>query len=164
MTSKNRPLKHHYNEQLKERAKELRGQPTPAEKHFWNNLRQMPFYESVAFNRQKPIGKYIVDFYCHQFQLVIEIDGNSHGQPLAQENDIRRTQFLESQGLSVLRFTNREVDENVGAVLITVEEFIEKEKGKSPQPPSEKGEQISNMKIEKTHGKPGTRKNSQARR
>jgi len=100
----------------------------------------MPFYEAIVFNRQKPIGNYIVDFYCHQFQLVIEVDGDNHGEPPTQEKDIERTQFLESQGLTVLRFTNREVEENVGAVMIRVEEFIEKNKGKSPQPSSEKGE------------------------
>ena len=146
MTSKKRPRELPYSPHLKERAKELRGQPTPAEKHFWNSLRQMPFYKTIVVNRQKPIGDYIVDFYCHQFQLVIEIDGDSHGQPLIQEKDIERTEFLEAQGLTVLRFTNREVEERVEAVMIQLEELVEKEKGKSPRPPSEKGEQTLDIK------------------
>ncbi len=91
----------------------------------------MPFYESTTFNRQKPIGNYIVDFYCHQFQLVIEIDGDSHGKPVTQSNDMKRTEFLEAQGLTVWRFTNREVMDNIEAVMIEIENFIKK--GKSPR-------------------------------
>jgi very-short-patch-repair endonuclease len=94
----------------------------------------MPFYKAVTFNRQKSIGNYIVDFYCHQFRLVIEIDGDSHGQPLTQTRDIERTDFLNSKGLTILRFTNAEVENNIEAVMMKTEEFIEK--GKSPQPPS----------------------------
>ena len=148
MTFKKRPRELPYSPHLKERAKELRGQPTPAEKKFWNSLRQMPFYKTIVFNRQKSIGNYIVDFYCHQFQLVIEIDGDSHGPAFAQSKDAERTEFLEAQGLTVLRFTNREVEERVEAILIQLEELIEKEKGKSPRPPSEKGEQTTNIKNE----------------
>lgn len=136
MPPKKRPRELPYSPHLKEKSKELRGQPTPAEKRFWNSLRKMPFYETTVFNRQKPIGNYIVDFYCHRLRLVIEIDGDSHGQTQSQNKDSRRTEFLESQGLTVLRFTNQEVIENVEAVMVKIEEFIEKGKGKSPQPPS----------------------------
>ena len=134
MSSIKRSRKLPYSTTLKEKARKLRNQPTPAEKNFWNNLRKMPFYESTTFNRQKPVGSYIVDFYCHQFRLVIEIDGDSHGRPQAQANDLERTAFLESQGLTVLRFTNREVENNIEAVMVELESFIET--GKSPQPPS----------------------------
>ena len=65
---------------------------------------------------------------------MIEIDGDSHGRPQAQANDLERTAFLESQGLTVLRFTNREVENNIEAVMVELESFIEK--GKSPQPSS----------------------------
>jgi very-short-patch-repair endonuclease len=134
MSSKKRPRKLPYSTLLKERSRKLRLQSTPAEKHFWNNLRKMPFYQSTAFNRQKPIGDYIVDFYCHKFRMAIEIDGDSHGQSPNQNNDIERTKFLEAQGLTVLRFTNREVEDNVEAVMVKIEKLIGK--GKSPQPPS----------------------------
>ncbi len=134
MSPKKQSRKLPYSTDLKERARKLRIQSTPAEKHFWNNLRKMPFYSSTTFNRQKPIGNYIVDFYCHQLQLVIEIDGDSHSESLAQINDTQRTVFLESQGLMVLRFTNREVKDNIEAVMVEIEKLIEK--GKSPQPPS----------------------------
>jgi very-short-patch-repair endonuclease len=73
----------------------------------------MPFYESLTFNRQKPIGNYIVDFYCHRFRLVIEIDGDSHGQSENQKKDIERTRFLQTHGLTVLRFSNSEVEKSL---------------------------------------------------
>ena len=104
MFSKKRLLPYAAN--LKEKARDLRNQSTPAEKRFWNGLRKMPFYESLTFNRKKPIGNYIVDFYCHRLHLVVEIDGDSHGQTETQLKDIERTRFLQSQGLTVLRFTN----------------------------------------------------------
>ena len=134
MPSKKRPRKHPYSPFLKNKSRQLRNQPTPTEKQFWHCLREMPLYEAVIFNRQKSIGNYIVDFYCHQFRLVIEIDGDSHGQLLTKTKDIERTEFLESQGLTVLRFTNAEVEKNIEAVMMKIEAFIEK--GKSPQPPS----------------------------
>ena len=62
MTSKNRPYPLPYDESLKEKARTLRSNPTPAEKVFWKALRQMPFYKSQTFYRQKPMGSYIVDF------------------------------------------------------------------------------------------------------
>ena len=120
------PQKLPYNTNLKKISRKLRNQPTPAETHFWNSLRKMPFYESTTFNRQKPIGNYIVDFYCYQFQLVIEIDGNSHGEPVTQTKDIKRTEFLESQGFTVIRFTNQEVEGNIDAVMVEIEKLVEK--------------------------------------
>jgi very-short-patch-repair endonuclease len=134
MFSKKRLLPYAAN--LKEKARDLRNQSTPAEKRFWNGLRKMPFYESLTFNRKKPIGNYIVDFYCHRLHLVVEIDGDSHGQTETQLKDIERTRFLQSQGLTVLRFTNSEIDKSLDAVMVEIETFIKK--GKSPLPPLKK--------------------------
>ena len=128
MPSKKLPRKQPYSPLLKNKSRELRNKPTPAEKQFWNCLREMPFYESATFNRQKSVGNYIVDFYCHQYQLVVEIDGDSHGELLNQVKDIERTNFLESPGLVVLRFTNAEVEKNIEAVMVEVKNFIEKSK------------------------------------
>lgn len=139
MSPKKRPRKYPYSPLLKNKSRELRSQPTPAEKTFWNCLRKMPFYESVTFNRQKSIGNYIVDFYCHQFRLVIEIDGDSHGQPLTQTKDIERTDFLELQGLAILRFTNAEVENNIEAVMVKIEEFIRNRKKQIPPAPFVEG-------------------------
>jgi very-short-patch-repair endonuclease len=128
-----------YSPLLKKRSTKLRNLPTPAEKHFWNCLREMPFYEALTFNRQKPIGRYIVDFYCHRSQLVVEIDGDSHGESLTQIRDVERTEYLESQGLAVLRFTNREVEGNIEAVMLKVEEFIDMKKANPPSPLRRRG-------------------------
>lgn len=128
MTPKNRPYPLPYDESLKEKARNLRNNSTPAEKLFWKALKQMPFYNSLKFYRQKPIGSYIVDFYCHQFRLVIEIDGDSHGETDTKINDQKRTEFLRSQGLTVLRFTNQEVGENIEGVMKKLEAFILKDK------------------------------------
>ncbi len=128
MTSKNRPYPWPYDGPLKEKARTLRSNPTPTEKLFWKALRQMPLYKSQTFYRQKPIGSYIVDFYCHLFGLVIEIDGDSHGETDTKINDQKRTEFLEAQGLTVLRFTNQEVDKNIAGVMAKLEEFILKRK------------------------------------
>ena len=116
-----------YDPSLKEKSRELRNNLTPAEKHFWNALRSMPFYKGNTFNRQKPFGNYIVDFYCHEQKLVIDIDGDSHYEDPAQVYDQKRTEFLESQGLRVVRFTNSEVMESIDGVMIVLEKLIRKE-------------------------------------
>ena len=85
----------------------------------------------MVFNRQKPTGNFIVDFYCHEKRLVIEIDGDSHFADDAQNQDRKRTQFLESQGLRVLRFTNLEVIESIDGVMARLEQEIEKKNLKS---------------------------------
>jgi len=126
MTSKNSSLP--YRESIKEKARTLRNNPTPAETLFWNTLRQMPFYRSQTFCRQKPIGSYIVDFYCYRHRLVIEIDGDSHGETDTKIKDQKRSEFLQSKGLGVIRFTNRDVEKNIEGVMATLEEIISKRK------------------------------------
>ena len=80
---------------------------TPWEKKLWYQfLRTYP----VRFQRQKPIGVYIVDFYCAKARLVIELDGEEHHTGEKLMYDKNRTDYLEKEGLSVLRFTNKEVD------------------------------------------------------
>ena len=122
MVPKNNPFS--YDVSIKEKARRLRINPTPAEKLFWNTLRQMPFYKPLTFNRQKPVGPYIVDFYCYQLRPVIEIDGHSHGETKTKLSDQRRKEFLESKGLKVLRFTNLEVEKNIEGVMVELSEFI----------------------------------------
>ncbi len=87
----------------------LRKNMTDEERHLWYDfLRQ---YE-LNFRRQKPIGNYIVDFYCGKARLVVEIDGGQHYDEAAIVYDKKRTEYLNNQGLFVLRFTNREIHEN----------------------------------------------------
>ncbi|PCJ85347.1 MAG: DNA methylase [Flavobacteriales bacterium] len=111
-----------YNKTLKEKSRKLRNNSTLGEVLLWKQLRagQMKGYK---LNRQKPLGNYIVDFYCKKLNLVIEIDGKSH--LLEPELDVIREQYLESLGLSVIRVTEMEVRKNMIHVLYVIESFIE---------------------------------------
>ena len=91
-----------YNQDLIPRARELRREMTPQERHLWYVFlsRQQP-----RFQRQKVILGFIVDFYCHAAKLVIEIDGSQHYSEQGTLYDLERTKVLEELGLTVLRFT-----------------------------------------------------------
>ena len=90
-----------YNKGIIPLAKELRANMTPEEKHLWYDfLREYP----IRFQRQKTIGNYIADFYCAEASLVIELDGSQHYEEKNKESDAERTAFLESYGLTVIRF------------------------------------------------------------
>ena len=94
-------------------AQHLRRNATPQERHLWYDfLSRYP----IRFQRQKPIGDYIADFYCHQAKLVIELDGSQHYWRDGEERDVIRTQALEKYGLRVLRFTDYEVNNNFSGV------------------------------------------------
>ena len=99
-----------YNPRLLERAKELRRHMTPAESKLWFEYLQGFKYPVL---RQKPIDNYIVDFYCSKLRLAIEIDGDSHYTEEGKTYDEERTIILESYGLTVLRFSNIAVQDNL---------------------------------------------------
>lgn len=86
----------------------------------------------VRFQRQKAIGNYIVDFYCHKARLVIEIDGSQHFDKQGIEHDKVRTEFLESYGLSVMRFSNADIDRRFNYVCESID-FTVKERCKNEQ-------------------------------
>lgn len=107
-----------YNPDLKERARKLRKNMTPAEKKLWYQyLRNFKF----PVLRQKPLDHYIADFYCAKLKLVIEIDGDSHYTNEGLLYDQRRTEILEKYGLKVLRFTNHDVMKNLQGVIKMIE-------------------------------------------
>ena len=109
-------------ESLKDKARELRNNATSQEdKLYYQFLRRF----KVRIHRQKVIGYYIVDFYCHKAKLVIELDGGQHFQEDKLVQDDLRTRFLESQGLLVLRFTNWEVDHQFAQVCQRIEEVVD---------------------------------------
>jgi len=112
------------------RAKELRKNMTPWERRLWYGfLRRSP----VRFQRQKPIGSYIVDFYCAKARLVIELDGGGHYQEEQAAKDRLRTAWLEGTGLRVLRFSNLDVAQNFSGVCQTIEREVY---GSLPQSPA----------------------------
>ena len=111
-----------YNPELVIRAKKLRKNMTVAEKKLWYGyLRIFPH----RVYRQRPIHHYIIDFYCPKLKLVIEVDGESHFTPEAQEYDRRRTKILEGYGLQVLRFTNEQVKNNFEGVCQTIKGYLD---------------------------------------
>ena len=94
-------------------AKELRKNMTKEERHLWYDyLKSYP----LKFLRQKIIGKYIADFYCAEAKLVIELDGSQHYEEKGREKDAERTEFLEKYEIKVIRFTNKEVNDNFKGV------------------------------------------------
>ena len=94
--------------QLLEFAKSMRHTATDAEYLMWQVLRAKHFI-NLKFRRQHVIQPYIVDFYCHEIGLVIELDGSQHGTGDAIEYDTERTKFLEVLGLKVVRYRNHDV-------------------------------------------------------
>ena len=107
-----------------ENARELRNKLTPAEQIFWLRLKeQFPDYK---FRRQHPISNYIADFYCHKIKLVIEIDGPIHDSEEAKLADEKRQKKLENLNLTVIRFTNEQVKNEVESAIEIVSSTIEK--------------------------------------
>jgi len=98
---------------LKPLARELRRNPTTAENILWQKLRKDQL--GVKFRRQHAIERFIVDFYCHDCNLIIEVDGEIH-QYQTEEDELRQ-KFLESCGFRVIRFTNEDVLENMDYVI-----------------------------------------------
>ena len=102
-------------------SRDLRNNATKQENHLWYDFLKL---QPCQFYRQRIIGEYIADFYCHKAKLVIELDGAQHYENDALEYDAQRTEYLESLGLIVLRFTNRDVDEDFKAVCMMIEQTI----------------------------------------
>ena len=103
--------------------KKLRNNATEAEKLLWSKLKgsQLMGYK---FRRQFGIGSYIVDFYCTEARLVIEVDGETHITDDEVEYDKNRQEEIEHLGRSVLRITNRDVFDNLDGVLLTISEKL----------------------------------------
>ncbi|MFO7845291.1 MAG: endonuclease domain-containing protein [Balneolaceae bacterium] len=120
-------MKIYYNPKLKEKARYLRNNSTLSEVLLWNELKQRKMC-GHQFYRQKPIGNYIVDFFSYTLRLVIEIDGESHDEFSYEYDEIRQA-YLESIGLSVLRFDDLEVKRDLSNVLRVIEVWILENKG-----------------------------------
>ncbi len=112
-----------YERSLKDRSRQLRKNMTVAEKLLWSkiNLKQV---NGLYFCRQKPIGKYIADFYCAKAKLVIEVDGGHHFSNDNVEYDEIRNKYMGGLGLSVLRFMNTEVLIKIKDVLEVIKKKI----------------------------------------
>ena len=120
-----------YNPNLKELARQLRKNSTLSEVLLWQYLKgkQMLGYD---FDRQKPLDNYIVDFFCNELMLAIEIDGDTHNYKI--ERDIKRQKRLEASGIRFLRFTDEDVKENIEGVVMMIGKWIRRNEKPTPAP------------------------------
>ena len=124
---------------LLERARILRSGQTDAEQRLWYYLRASRFME-MKFKRQKPVGRYIVDFVCHEWKLIVEVDGGQHQENA--EYDSHRDTWLQGQGYKVLRFWNQDVLQQTDVVLEAIRlAVLQSALSPSPSPASGGGEQ-----------------------
>ena len=112
-------------------ARRLRGQLTDAEQTLWSALRDSRVH-GIKFRRQHPFGPFVLDFFCVNAQLAIEVDGEVHDKAEQKEYDRERTEYLETHGLRVLRFRNEEVKDKLDEVMKRILEAA----SPAPQPPS----------------------------
>lgn len=122
-----------FDPQLLQFAKSMRHTATDAEYLMWQVLRAKRFI-NLKFRRQHVIAPYIVDFYCHEIGLVIELDGSQHGTDDAIEYDAERTKFLEALGLTVVRYWNQDVLGRTDVVLEDLWNVCAELKSKSTSP------------------------------
>lgn len=117
-------MNNHYNKNLKDFANQNRKVMTKAEASLWKYLLKSSKLNGFSFNRQRPISNYIVDFYSKELKLVIEVDGNSHNIEEINLKDKVRQKELEDLGLTVIRFTDNEVLNNLDGVRMKLIEVI----------------------------------------
>ena len=111
------------NTELTKNSQNLRKNMTKEERHLWYDfLKKL----SVTIHRQKVIGNYIVDFYCGKAKLVIELDGSQHYEQSGIESDSERDKYLKSLGLTVLRYSNLDINRNFDSVCADIENHIKK--------------------------------------
>ncbi len=112
-----------YNPQLKELARKLRNNPTKAETILWKSLKGKQCF-GYDFHRQKPLGNFIVDFFCQELMLVIEMDGVSHNLEEVRARDIEKENFLNGLGVSLLRFQDDDIYPENRDALMEIERYV----------------------------------------
>ena len=111
------------NKKLKQSGRNLRSNATQEENHLWYDF--LCNY-SVQFHRQRTIGNYIIDFYCPSKKLAVELDGSQHFGDEGLAYDSSRTAYLNSLGITVIRFTNRDIKNNFEGVCTAIELEVKK--------------------------------------
>jgi very-short-patch-repair endonuclease len=108
---------------LKNKRRKLRRNQTQVEMLLWQRLRNKQVF-GLKFFRQYSTGHYILDFYCPEKHLAIELDGGQHATLDIKKHDIERTKYLNSLGIKVIRFWNNEITENMGGVLERIQQEV----------------------------------------
>ncbi len=135
-----------YNPKLKLLAKDLRNNSTLGEVILWKKLKGKQFF-GYDFHRQKPLLDYIVDFYCAELNLVIEIDGKYHNSEDVYFEDVKRQQTLEKYKLNFLRLTEKEMKHQLINVLRAIEIYVEEFEKHTPNPSLKGNTESLKMKI-----------------
>lgn len=102
-------------------AKKLRKAMTRQEKHLWYDFLQKHRYK---WYKQKPIGKYIADFYCGRVKLIVEVDGSQHYEEKHVEYDNKRSEYFKNLGITVIRFPNNAIYENFNGVCEEIDKIV----------------------------------------
>ena len=97
-------------------ARQLRRRLTPSELLLWAQLRDRRF-DGLKFRRQHPIGPFVLDFYCDELRVAVEVDGGIHARPAQARYDAARQSLLEDEGIRVVRVRAEDVEADIGAVL-----------------------------------------------
>jgi len=113
----------------KKKRRLLRNNMPKAELLLWSKLKGRAL-GGFKFRRQYGVSKFVLDFYCPELKLAIEVDGDSHFMEGAEENDMERQRIIESYGIAFLRFTNIDIYENMSAVLERIVAFMAEPKNK----------------------------------
>ncbi|MDH2915761.1 MAG: ATP-dependent RNA helicase HrpA, partial [Gallionella sp.] len=137
-------------------ARELRKNTTDTEQLLWNLLRDRQILD-FKFRRQHPLGAYILDFYCHEAKLAVELDGGQHGEDAQLKHDEKRSAWLKEQGITVLRFWNNEALANTEGVLQTIFDWLSANASTSKPsltpPPLPVGEGLNHAPIIQVSGR-----------
>jgi very-short-patch-repair endonuclease len=108
----------------------LRREASDAEKRLWCLLRNRRL--EAKFRRQHPVGPFVLDFFCQERRLAIELDGGQHYEPAQMARDARRTRYLEERGIRVIRFTNLELLGELDTVAEIIWKAVQREQPPSP--------------------------------
>ena len=107
------------------KAKELRKYETYAEKILWTKLNRNQIF-GLQFRRQHPIDRFIADFYCAKIKLVVEVDGSIHELPENLDYDIGRSEIMNDFGITVIRFSNEQIINEIDTTIKKIEKIIKK--------------------------------------
>ncbi len=116
-----------------ERARAMRKEPTAGEKKLWSRIRNEQL--GAKFRRQHPLGPFIADFYCHEHHLIVEVDGDTHGDPDRMQYDQEREGILRSFGLRIKRYTDTDVLKNTDAVVADLKDYVDALSSSNSLPP-----------------------------
>ena len=125
-----------YTPNLKELARQLRNNSTKAEIILWQKLKGKQMY-GYDFHRQKPIDNYIIDFFCHELMLGIEVDGYSHQIIEVFNKDVKKEGVMNMIGIHILRFSDEQVLKDTDNVIRTIEWYIANFEEHTPDPSQE---------------------------